>query len=129
MNTQSISVYGVYLNEAAEVLLINDSSSHVWGFPGGSVEKDETETQALKREFIEEAGLTILGKPVFITEQTHNGKIRRFYSLENVEGSLLIDGNNDDTAAAKFFSPPNLDNMPLAQGVKEILEQHHQRSP
>lgn len=75
----NISVYGVCVDEIGRVLLVEDSSSGLWGFPGGGVEDSETHFQALQRELHEETGLYISDGIKFITEQSDKVKVRFFY--------------------------------------------------
>jgi len=55
------AVYGIYC-KGEKVLMVKDSVSNKWEFPGGGVEKDEDNLKSLKREFLEETGLRILEK-------------------------------------------------------------------
>lgn len=58
---RAFGVYGIYL-ENDKMLVINKNSGpyiNRFDLPGGSLEADETLSQALKREFYEETGLEI----------------------------------------------------------------------
>ncbi len=45
-------------NELGQVLLEKRTDNHCWGYPGGSLELDETVEEAAKRELFEETGLS-----------------------------------------------------------------------
>ncbi len=50
--------YGVFIKND-EILLVYSSKDDNFSIPGGGMEKGETQEQSLKREFLEETGLTI----------------------------------------------------------------------
>jgi 8-oxo-dGTP diphosphatase len=53
------AVYGVIVNEKAEVLLIHRTDHDIWEIPGGRWEEGETPWQAVIREVREETGLEV----------------------------------------------------------------------
>lgn len=116
----NVSVYGVYYNDQDQVLLVKDASSHLWGFPGGSAEANETHFDTLLREFLEETGLTAQGKFTYITHQNDITKHRWFYKIEAIQGDLSIRGNDLDTEGAAYFDAAELSEDALAPGVKQI---------
>jgi 8-oxo-dGTP pyrophosphatase MutT (NUDIX family) len=45
------------------VLVVKQSYTHGWIFPGGGVERGETPLQSLARELEEEAAVKLIGQP------------------------------------------------------------------
>src|SRR5882757_8889687 len=57
MSTPPISVKGVLIDRGRVLLLLNERGE--WDLPGGRPDPDEDHRAALKREVMEEAGLTV----------------------------------------------------------------------
>lgn len=68
-------VVGVVLNANSEVLIslraVDSHQGGLWEFPGGKIEPQEPVQKALKREFEEELGLTVLDSSPFIKIEHH----------------------------------------------------------
>jgi ADP-ribose pyrophosphatase YjhB (NUDIX family) len=61
--SQTLGVQGVVIRSGAEVLLVRQSYSPGWQFPGGGVERGEAVIHALERELLEEAGIAMSSTP------------------------------------------------------------------
>ncbi len=112
------AAYGLLFNETDEVLMVWDiSMGAYWHFPGGGMNRGETQQQTIAREFVEETGLVVEVGPVidvwddfFImpTGRATHG-VLCFYLVKVVGGELKADGNGFDTGEAKYFhTHPNL---------------------
>lgn len=119
--TQAVSIYGIHFNAHGEVLLVKDDHSHLWGFPGGGVEEGESHDDTLRREFLEETGLGVIGEPRYVTEQTDAHKQRFFYVVDGVTGTLLKSGNASDVEKAAYFSVEHLPLPDLVSGLEEFI--------
>lgn len=52
-------VYAVVFNEDSEILLCRKTGKHSWHLPGGHIKEGEAFEDALKRELLEEADVTV----------------------------------------------------------------------
>lgn len=52
---KSLRAGGIIINSENQIAIANE---HVWGFPRGGVDEDESLIEAAKREILEEVGLT-----------------------------------------------------------------------
>ncbi len=122
MTVKSTSIYGVYFDAQSRVLLVKDSNSSMWGFPGGGVEEDEAHDDTLRREFLEETGMEAQGGSAYITSQEDTMKQRHFYTIEMVRGNLSKNGNGIDVESAAYFDVSKLPLSDLAPGVENIVK-------
>lgn len=128
------AVYGLYLTNN-NLLMVKDKISNNWEFPGGGVENNEPLLKTLKREFLEETGLTILDTRLFTDNLIYSGfelffdinsneawKTKRyFFFISKVSGSLITQGNEKDIEQTRFFSINKLPFPKVSQTVKKVL--------
>lgn len=126
-----IAVYAI-CQKNGRLLMVEDSKSHNFEFPGGGIEKDEDKITALKRELKEETGLTCLQKqlpkPFFInkgfffdlTSKQAWKTQRSFYLIDEVAGTLQENGNGEDVCSAKYIELSNI-NIPMSKTIKKIV--------
>lgn len=126
-----LSAYGIYIDDG-KVLLIQDPRSLRWELPGGGIEKGETIQEAVKREFIEEIGVTPLGEFIFLTEwieyffneptQEAWRSKRKFYLIRTIEGSLLEHGNGDDSGIAKLVPVDKVHLLDITPSIQKVIK-------
>ena len=89
MPTHIIAAAGVVLNERREVLLVKHNRAG-WVFPGGQVEVGETITDAVKREVLEETGVSIEVGELFCAA-SNVGKYPGYNGVKEVSTKLMLD--------------------------------------
>ncbi|MGA4670391.1 NUDIX hydrolase [Propionibacteriaceae bacterium Y1923] len=93
-----------------------------WSVPGGSVEPGETPAMAAAREVLEETGLHIaVGRELWVIDLPGTGE--RVYEVHDFAATVtaghLVPG--DDAADARWFTPDELDSVPLTEGLVDYL--------
>lgn len=93
IRSKAKKVYGVtFINE--KLVLIYNSKRNIWGFPGGTIEENETIEEALTREMIEEAQIQV-SKAIFLgyvwTEDTQDSLQLFFFVKGNQLGEFIAD--------------------------------------
>ena len=121
MTIKNTSIYGVHCDTTGRVLLVKDSNSLLWGFPGGKVEKGETHSDTLGREFLEETGMHVKGNLTYLTRQVDEVKQRYFYKIEQADGHLGKNGNGTDVEGAAYFDRLNLP-LRAAPGIQDVIK-------
>lgn len=123
----SCRIYGILL-EGSKVLMTRSRfiDAEFVNFPGGGVEIGEAPIEALKREYMEETGLTIAPKRVLYASQKLHLSTQRpiqivsaFWLVEKTGGFLKDGGNNDDVINL-FWA--ELSNIPTREMFSSDLE-------
>ncbi len=118
-----VAIYGVY-SKNGTVLMVKDTQSKQWEFPGGGIEVGESEIDALKRELYEETGLSLNDvalDPINLISSTEELFYdlpsqeawltrRKFYLIFNLSGILSADGNGSDVTEVSFRKIHSLKN-------------------
>lgn len=127
------SAYGILI-EDARLLLVQDRDSKCWEFPGGGLESGESKEEGMVREFLEETGINIDVSSVkfyknysgyfysLLYTQAWNSH-RYFYFVESVGGELMVEGNGDDTIAAKYFSKSEIKNIEIKPKIRKLIKE------
>ena len=120
-----LGVYGLVIKNN-QILLIKKVTGPYDGkldLPGGSIEFGERPEDALKREFLEETGITLKKYHLYDTdsitiewkynkEDTITHHIGIFYIVDEftdtIKKDIQIDNQNDDSLGAEFYNINNL---------------------
>ena len=89
MPTHILAAAGVVLNERQEVLMVKHNRSG-WVFPGGQVEVGETVIDAVKREIMEETGVSIEVGELFCAA-SNTGTYPGFNGVKEIPTKLMLD--------------------------------------
>jgi 8-oxo-dGTP diphosphatase len=119
------------LKQDNRYLLVNHSGMNseniFWHFPGGGVHPEETITQAVKREFLEETNLTIAVNE-FIKINEHNvpplHAIEFFFEVKVISGELITgqDPELPIIQGCAYFSKEEIFQMPKNQIASSIFD-------
>ena len=122
--TPTIAVAAIVYDVAGRVLLVERGRPPgvgLWSVPGGKVELAETLAQAVTREVHEETGLVVeVGALACVIERM--GDDHHYVILDYVArviGGELVAGS--DVRAAKFVDEGELANLPLTDGLLDVL--------
>lgn len=106
------SVAGVLFNsERTAVLLVQRRDVPVWVLPGGGIEPGELPQDAVKREILEETGLTVKATRLvgIYTPMNRLARKTKLYECTWLEGNLAL---SDETRGVSFFHIANLPLLP-----------------
>ena len=98
-----VGVVGVVLNESGEVLLLKHTyrGKYPWGLPGGWLKRGEQPMQALKREFLEETGMTVeVLKPLGVEGDEDWPRVYLIFLCRMVDDQF---SSSDEVHSAEFF--------------------------
>lgn len=129
---QRVGAYGMAHDAEGRILLVRAASyltvAGMWFLPGGGVEHGETPTASLRREVHEETGLVIgslsllgvLSDTWPVPDDTILHTVRLIYRIDQWHGILRHEAAGSSDLAA-WFSPDELESVPLVRYVREAL--------
>lgn len=127
-----IGAYGILI-ENDEILLIKKKGGPYDGkldLPGGTIEFCEKPSDALKRELLEEVGITINDYELFDADSIyldwkHKDELERLHHIgiffkifsysDEIKKEISIDDKNDDSMGAEFYEIKNLKEEQLSE--------------
>jgi len=129
---QRVGAYGMAHDAEGRILLVRAASyltvAGMWFLPGGGVEHGETPAASLRREVHEETGLAIgslsllgvLSDTWPVPDDTILHTVRLIYRIDQWHGTLRHEAAGSSDLAA-WFSPDELESVPLVRYVREAL--------
>lgn len=118
-------VVGTVIQDHGRVLILKrpatDFMGGIWELPSGKVEPNETLDQAIRREVLEEVGLTVTGIRSYLGSfdyQSGSGKRSRQYNFEvDVERPEPVRLTEHDA----YVWAETADDLPVTGAVKAVL--------
>ncbi len=127
-----VGVLAVIEREGA-LLLERRSDCDRWGLVGGGLEVDETPTQALRREVLEETGLTVVGEslmcvaadPTRIVRYPDGNTLRviSFVYVSTIEDFDTL-GYSEESLDLRFFDPAELATLDVIETARPLIERY-----
>ncbi|WP_373286896.1 NUDIX hydrolase [Thermopolyspora flexuosa] len=122
-----MSVAGVIVDDRGRVLLTQRADNGQWQAPGGVLEISEGITEGLRREVLEETGLTV--EPVALTGVYKNmarGIIALVFRCKATGGSLTL---NDEVRDFHWATPDEVSEMVTEAFAVRVLDALHDGTP
>lgn len=127
VTTHVIPCVGAVIKDGAGRLLLikrgHDPGRGLWSIPGGRVEAQESDAEALVREIIEETGLLVTPGALIGSVRRPAGSADGVFDIRDyaatVTGGTLTPGDDADDAA--WAGPDELETLPLASRLLETL--------
>jgi 8-oxo-dGTP pyrophosphatase MutT (NUDIX family) len=123
------SVSALIRDDGGRILLVQHFEGR-WQLPGGAVDPGERPAEAMQRECLEEAGITV--EPIRIAGVFGGPEYRLTYSNGDEAGWVVTvfeariaagdpSPSDDETQAVGWFSPEEIDALELAASTRETL--------
>jgi 8-oxo-dGTP pyrophosphatase MutT (NUDIX family) len=124
------SVSAHIFDSAGRLLLVKQVDGEVWSTPGGSIEPDESPSDAVVREVLEETGLIVrprrltaaYGGSEFVVHYPNGDETQYViigYECEVTGGKIV--GETDETVDARYFSLEEAKGVELAPWLRGVI--------
>lgn len=124
----AIGVGGLVFNRKGQVLLVarrNPPRAGEWHIPGGRLEPGETLRECCQREIWEETGIQASpGNIVAIADRKVDGfhyVIIDFLAMLSDSEDSELPRPGSDALDAGWFDPEDMDELPLVEGLREVI--------
>jgi 8-oxo-dGTP diphosphatase len=104
-----VAVGAIIFNETGQLLLCEHTYRrlHPWGLPGGDLKFSENPVDGVKREILEETGLTVQDTCILLAENSNEiHQVALTYLCTGVSGVFTP---NEEVSSIRYF---NTDNLP-----------------
>lgn len=134
-----LGVYGVLIHEGKILLIRKARGPYLgkWDLPGGAIEFGEEPEQTLKREFLEETGLSgiqgtmktavsctiVYEYTEGVLEEMHHIGLIYEVGIENVRAPIKREGDQQDSLGAEWIPLDKLKFIPMTPFVEMVTEQ------
>lgn len=124
-----LAVKGI-IRKDGKILVLKRSATDdhlpgVWETPGGGVDREENPEEALKREILEETGLTVtVGKPFNVfsfRKDTGEFKVGITFLCEYVQGEVKI---SEEHSEYRFIDPQEFAKLPSIPSLYEEIARY-----
>jgi 8-oxo-dGTP pyrophosphatase MutT (NUDIX family) len=112
---------GVILNYKEHYLCVFQSASHLWGFPKGRIQYNETREQGACRELKEETGVYVDSRELSDLIHIRRGKHHHFYFFKSVSNPPLVTIDNYEIADSAWLTLEQLAQLPVSFFTEQIL--------
>ena len=115
--------YGVIL-DGEKVLVLRRPAPHVWEFPGGTMERDETLKETIRREVFEETNLKV-DPGLIVPVREANDVVAIFGFCEYQGGKVVISPREhlEHNWVPLASLTKTIGNVPLARSVDAFLKE------
>ncbi|MEV7671568.1 NUDIX domain-containing protein [Streptomyces sp. NPDC088752] len=131
------AVTAFVINKAGEVLLERRSDNGRWGMPGGVQEIGENISETVKREVLEETGISVevIGLVGVFTDPGHviefsDGEVRQEFSLcfraRPVSGEIKV---SSESFEVRWVRQSDIDSLDMAPTTRRRLEEGFREAP